>query len=147
MRFVMRDPDGSIASVHRDPVVGSVALPDDHPDVLAFMGHDTDAAQAAHNPGQAFAGLDADLVRVIEDLIDALIERNVLRITDLPGEAQQKLFDRKHFRSRMQAHSLQLFGAQFGGPMAGMGSEGVLSAGLAEPGAAPLRGSPGADQG
>ena len=69
----------------------------------------------ADDEGRSFAGLDANLVRVLEDLIDVLIERNVLRITDLPAEAQQKLFDRKHFRSRVQKKSLQLFGADFDG--------------------------------
>lgn len=104
MRHVLRDATGSIVSVHREPVPGSQALPESHPDVQAFL---IEGAE-----GQSFAGLDADLVRVLEDLIDVLIERNVLRITDLPGEAQQKLFNRKHFRSRVQAKSLRLFGAE-----------------------------------
>ncbi len=104
MRHVLRDSDGSIVSVHREPVPGSQALPESHPDVQAFLMEDAE--------GPSFAGLDANLVRVLEDLIDALIERNVLRITDLPGEAQQKLFNRKHFRSRVQAKSLRLFGSE-----------------------------------
>ncbi|HRH16868.1 MAG TPA: hypothetical protein PKV17_00720 [Aquabacterium sp.] len=104
MRHVLRDSDGSIVSVHREPVPGSQALSENHPDVQAFL------MEGAEGP--SFAGLDADLVRVLEDLIDALIERNVLRITDLPGEAQQKLFNRKHFRSRVQAKSLRLFGTE-----------------------------------
>lgn len=103
MIYAIRDEDGAITSVHRDPVPGGIPLEDGHPDVLAFVDGDEHA--------QAFAGLDADLVRVLEDLIDALINRNILRITDLPAEAQQKLFERKHFRSRAQAHSLNLFGA------------------------------------
>jgi hypothetical protein len=104
MRYVIRDETGAVSSVHREPVAGAMALEDGHPDVMAFVDGDDHA--------QAFAGLDADLVRVLEDLIDALINRNILRITDLPAEAQQKLFARKHFRSRAQAHSLNLFGAE-----------------------------------
>jgi hypothetical protein len=46
---------------------------------------------------------------VLEDLIDALIRRNVLNITDLPMEAQLKLFDRKHFREGMGNHALNLY--------------------------------------
>jgi hypothetical protein len=115
MRHVLRDTDGSILSVHREPVPGSQALPVSHPDVQAFL--------VAGEEARSFAGLDADLVRVLEDLIDVLIDRNVLRITDLPGEAQQKLFDRKHFRSRVQARSLRLFGAEQGD----LGQDGVVS--------------------
>ena len=102
MRYVIRDETGAIVSVHREAVAGAEPIDDGHPEAQAFLQGDED--------GQSFAGLDADLVRVLEDLIDALIDRNILRITDLPAEAQQKLFARKHFRSRAQAHSLNLFG-------------------------------------
>lgn len=102
MPYVTRDPHGLIDAVHRDPVAGSEALPSDHPEVLAFLGQD---GEHQHR----FASLDATLVRVIEDLVDVLIERNIIRITDLPVEAQQKLFERKHFRDRVKHNSLQLY--------------------------------------
>ena len=49
-------------------------------------------------------------MRVLEDLIDALITRHVLNITDLPAEAQVKLFARKSFRERSSRNALRLFG-------------------------------------
>lgn len=101
MRYALRDPQGAIVSLHREPVSGGEALPVQHPEVQAFLSGEGE---------QSFARLDADLVRVLEDLIDALIRRNVLRITDLPPEAQAKLFGRKHFREGVQAHSLSLYG-------------------------------------
>ncbi len=104
MRYVIRDEAGAIVSVHREPVPASLPVEDGNPEVMAFLDGENDT--------QSFAGLDADLVRVLEDLIDALIDRNVLRVTDLPTEAQQKLFARKHFRSRAQSRSLHLFGAE-----------------------------------
>lgn len=101
MHYVVRDPNGSVISLHREPVEGAELLPANHPDVQAFLGQ----------PGtRAFAEMDANLVRVLEDLIDALLKRNVLRITDLPIEAQVKLFERKHFRENMQGSALNLFG-------------------------------------
>ena len=101
MFYVLRDAAGQISSLHRDPVVGAQTLYADNPEVRVFMGLDEDQQQFAH--------MDAGLVRVLEDLIDALIRRNVLCITDLPMEAQLKLFDRKHFREGGQAHALDLF--------------------------------------
>lgn len=98
--YVLRDARGQITSLHREPVEGAQSLSPDHPDVLAFTGREAEQVQ--------FAQLDAGLVRVVEDLIDALIRRNVLCITDLPLEAQLKLFDRKHFREGLQGHALQL---------------------------------------
>ncbi len=103
MRHVLRDSSGKIVSLHLEQVEGSEPLPTSHPDVQAFLEADE---------AQTFAAMDAGLVRVLEDLIDVLIQRNILRVTDLPPEAQAKLFDRKHFREGMQAHSLRLFGDQ-----------------------------------
>lgn len=105
MPYVHRQRDGQIASLHRHPAPDhNEFLPDDHADVLAFVG--VSAPQR-----QEFERLDADFVRVIEDVIDTLIVKNVINITDLPGEAQAKLMARKSFRERITRHSLQLFGA------------------------------------
>jgi len=48
-----------------------------------------------------FSQLDAEFVRVLEDLIDALIKNGTLRMTDLPIQAQQKLNERKQQRARL----------------------------------------------
>jgi len=105
MPFIRRDDLGAIASLHRRDDGGAEFLPDDHPEVRAFLG----VAPAAPD-GEAFATLDADFVRVIEDVIDTLISKNVINITDLPIEAQTKLFSRKRFRERASGDALQLFG-------------------------------------
>lgn len=46
--------------------------------------------------------LDADFIRVLEDLIDALVANGTLRLTDLPAEALDKLNRRKQTRARMR---------------------------------------------
>lgn len=109
MPYALLSPDGLIVSLHREPVAGGQFMPPDHPRVQAFMGREEHL--------QSFASLDADLVRVLEDLVDVLITRNIIRITDLPAEAQQKLFDRKHFRERLGQHSLKLLGHGFDGSL------------------------------
>ncbi|RZL01457.1 MAG: hypothetical protein EOP36_11565 [Rubrivivax sp.] len=105
MPYVLRSPDGQIVSLHRDAEEVAEFLPPDDPQVLSFLSGGEGA------PAQQFASLDADLVRVLEDLIDALIQRNILMVTDLPVQAQQKLFNRKSFRSSMKNYSLRLFDA------------------------------------
>lgn len=125
MHYVVRDPKGSVISLHCEPVDGAELLPSNHPDVQAFMGL---------QGGRAFAEMDANLVRVLEDLIDALLRRNVLRITDLPLEAQVKLFERKHFRENMQGNALNLFAEE--SPELGAVTElgdGLENAGLMPP--------------
>lgn len=54
--------------------------------------------------GNDFSQLDADFVRVLEDLIDALIANGTLRMTDLPIQPQQKLTQRKQQRARLSDH-------------------------------------------
>jgi hypothetical protein len=104
MPFASRDPSGRIVSLHRDdPGSGAELLGDDHPEVQAFVGN-SDAEGSA-----GFNRLDADFVRVIEDVIDTLIVKNILNITDLPEQAQAKLFARKSFRERVSKSSLRLF--------------------------------------
>lgn len=102
MPYVRRGPDGSIDSMHRSDSGGMEFLPEGHSDLMAFIGHSATA------PGE-FGRLDADFVRVIEDVIDTLIVKNIINITDLPNEAQAKLFARKSFRERLTRNSLRLF--------------------------------------
>lgn len=103
MPFVRRAPDGQIESLHRQGEAGAEFLPDEHPDVQAFVGNSPSADDDFHR-------LDADFVRVIEDVIDTLIAKNVINVTELPEQAQAKLFARKSFRERVSRRSLKLFG-------------------------------------
>lgn len=48
------------------------------------------------------SNLDADFIRVLEDLIDVLLSNGTLRLTDLPPFAQEKLNQRKQARERMR---------------------------------------------
>ncbi len=115
MPYVRRDEQGRITSVH-----GSADspehefLPAGDPQLTAFVG----AREPAD--GSAFATLDAGFVRVIEDVIDALIVRNVINITDFPAEVQTKLLTRKGLRDRLGQQSLRLFGEGDGGSGSGV---------------------------
>jgi hypothetical protein len=100
MPYITRRSDGSIDALHRDaPHEGAEHVPADHPEVSAFLG----------GADSGFGRLDADFVRVIEDVIDTLILRNIINITDLPDRAQAKLFARKSFRERAGSNVLKLF--------------------------------------
>ena len=109
MPYVRRNLSGLIDSLHRQPQDGHEFLADDHPDVQAFVGN---ADGSAHGGNREFDRLDADFVRVLEDVIDTLIVKNVLNITDLPEQAQAKLLARKSFRERVSKSTLQLFQQQ-----------------------------------
>ena len=103
MPYVRRKADGTIVSLHVDRTLEATEYLDSrHADIENFLGRDK------ADPSD-FGRLDAEFVRVIEDVIDTLIVKNIINITDLPAEAQAKLFARKSFRERVSQSSLRLF--------------------------------------
>jgi hypothetical protein len=114
MPYAVRDHLGRITSLHRhDPGVGDLLAADD-PELAAFLGLDAPPGspprgELGDEPEGNFVRLDAEFIRVLEDVIDALVSRNVLTITDLPDIAQTKLFARRSFRERWPKDALSLF--------------------------------------
>ncbi len=101
MPFVCRDDKGQIAIVRRlaDEECSEFVADGDR-ELLAFVGAETSSGR--------FDRLDAEFVRVLEDVIDTLVTRNILNVTDLPDHAQAKLFARKNFREHASQSALQL---------------------------------------
>ncbi|CAB5688912.1 hypothetical protein [Comamonas aquatica] len=66
-----------------------------------------DADDGPRKGQQDFSALDDDFIRVLEDLIDALLSNGTLRLTDLPPQALEKLNRRKQVRERLR-NSLDL---------------------------------------
>lgn len=95
-----RDASGQITAVSQpglDPsdmqVGGWVLLPAADADVQAFL-------RALPDPlSNPLSQTDAGLARVLEDLIEVLIRREVIQFTDLPSPAQAKLLERRLTRS------------------------------------------------
>ena len=104
MPYVRRNAEGCIVALLAEPGPDALeSLPSTHIEVLAFLGLGSDAG--------AFGTLDADFVRVTEDLIYTLIEKGVLQFTDLPQEAQRKLQARQSFRGRRIEGALDILGS------------------------------------
>lgn len=62
---------------------------------------------------RALSESDLAMIRVVEDVVDLLIEQNLLRFTDLPAPAQEKLMQRRSLRQNM--NSLGLMGGEDSG--------------------------------
>lgn len=106
MSFVRRNSVGQIVAICRDaelPLAQGAsaweAVDPAAPDVVAFVH-----SLAAES--NALTASDLSLVRVLEDVIDLLIERGVFRFTDLPAPAQAKLMERRSRRAAMSQLSL-----------------------------------------
>ena len=103
MYHVIRNAEGAIETVSRQALPGSQALDDHDPELAQFLG----------KPENQLTDTDADFVRVLEDLIDTLIMKNVIRHTDLPSAALKKLALRKGLRQRLHG-SLNLLDGDHG---------------------------------
>ena len=102
MPYVRRDAQGALLSLHRQPEGGATEwLAEDDGRVRSFMGQ-PDAI--------GFAQLDADFIRVLEDLIAVLVQRRVINMTDLPAAARDKLAARRDHRQLTPLAELNLLG-------------------------------------
>lgn len=91
MPFVRRDPAGQVVAVSMEPIEGFSEVPAELPELLDFE------LQLASSRNELQES-DLDVVRVLDDLINVLIEKNAIRFTDLPAAAQQKLLKRRGLR-------------------------------------------------
>jgi hypothetical protein len=84
---------------------GPEEVPPNDPELGVFLQNTLiDAVAQRH-----WVESDLGLARVMEDLVDLLIEKNVFRFYDLPEAAQQKLIQRRGLR-REFAYVETLFG-------------------------------------
>ncbi|MCB6184073.1 hypothetical protein LIN78_11000 [Leeia sp. TBRC 13508] len=104
MPYVKRDDSGEVIAIFKQATPeANEFLPQHSPEIARFLGQNEDST--------LFTGLDNELVRVLEDLVDTLITKNLLRITDLPSEAQQKLLARKRLRNQLGNRLTGLLGS------------------------------------
>lgn len=102
MPFVRRDGAGAVVSVSEQETaeirewVGA-----DDPGLGAYVSQFV--GPAPEGVRQALEHTDLGLIRVIEDLIDTLLEKDVILFTDLPVAAQNRLLERRNLRESMNA--------------------------------------------
>lgn len=105
MLYIERNSDGTIAALHQAPNAKATeqkTLLDE--EILAFLGKDSDLDSWI----QLLTLSDISIIRIIEDLIDVLIKKNIIMLTDLPLEARAKLKERKRVRKKIESDSIMV---------------------------------------
>lgn len=98
MPFVSRDETGTVTALHEQATAAQAEfLAVDHPAVQAYLEQSRRIAAAK----DLLSSSDAETVRVIEDLIEVLVDRRLIMLTDLPVAAQQKIIDRRSTRQTL----------------------------------------------
>ena len=106
MPFIKRDPRGAVIAVYHQPLEeGLEEVAADHPDLMRFLRKTL--LDFAVN--RTWIESDLSMVRVVEDLVDMLIDRKVFLFMDLPEAVQRKFLERRGLRAEF-AYMDTLFG-------------------------------------
>ncbi|SNR89679.1 tryptophan synthase subunit beta [Pseudomonas segetis] len=101
MVYVQLDEKQRILRVEQEPFTSMTkTLPQDNPDVQAWL-----ASHALNNRLIDLQRSDLEMVRVLEDLVTVLVDRGVIRYTDLPEAARRKLHVRAEARATLDGLS------------------------------------------
>ncbi|HET6159249.1 MAG TPA: hypothetical protein VFE34_12965 [Dongiaceae bacterium] len=99
MPFVKRDAAGRIVALYRERSDEATEfLATSHPDIAEFA--DPEGGRAERG---TMLQSDLEMIRVYEDLIDVLISKRIVVLTDFPTAAQEKLVRRKRLRSSLSS--------------------------------------------
>ena len=97
MFYVQRDAQGALVRVEAIAFTESTeTLPADHHEIQAWYANEvveTSLAQLKQS--------DLEMIRVLDDLIQVLTSKGVIRITDLPPAAQAKFLERTQARAAL----------------------------------------------
>ena len=103
MFYAERDDKGNIVAIRKEPESDSDTVDVvSEEELMAFL--------STQENSDSYVSLltlsDTRVIRVLDDLIDVLTEKNIITLTDLPEEARQKIGSRKETREKL--HGCQL---------------------------------------
>jgi hypothetical protein len=97
MFYVQRDAQGQLVRVEAAAYAEATGtLPADHHEIQAWY-----ANEVMETSLKQLKQSDLEMIRVLDDLIQVLTSKGVIRVTDLPAAAQAKLMDRNQAREAL----------------------------------------------
>lgn len=98
MPYVVRDKNGCVVSVIATPGQSDESRLEAPESALRkLLSNDT----MTKDLQEVLIASDLSFVRVLEDLIGVLLDKEILMLTDLPEAAQEKILERKHIRRKI----------------------------------------------
>jgi len=99
MPFVHRDENGTVQAVYEEYLEGTEEVDHNDPDLREFIMRNI--PQVGSILEDEWVLSDLALARVLEDLIEILMDKKVIMFTDFPEGAQQKLRERRGLRKEL----------------------------------------------
>lgn len=98
MLYAKRNADGRIIGLSDTFSEEADVVDINHPEVKDFLSiHNDD-----FKPNNYLDESDLAVARILDDLVDLLVKKNIIMFTELPDQAQRKLLSRRVVRSLIQ---------------------------------------------
>ena len=99
--YIKRDKDGSIFATSQELTDGiNEFIADDAQELQAYL-NSLKSSQVS-----SLEQTDLAMARVLEDVVNLLVDQGTIRFTDLPEAAQTKLLSRRELRGQHQGMNL-----------------------------------------
>ncbi len=102
MPYILRDREGKIYRASARALHGGEMVPYNHPELVEFVKNKGQDPQKIDESLTELRRTDADMSRAVEDVIMALLKKNVLKMTDLPKPVQERMALRVKLRVMIQ---------------------------------------------
>lgn len=100
--YVKRNTAGNIIAISAEPADGYEEVKDpESPELISFLDQLDEGVAEARGEVERLRASDAELARVLEDIISLLTDKGVIQFTELPRAAQEKLLQRKSLRQNI----------------------------------------------
>ena len=95
MPYVKRSDTGEIIAISQQPADGfEEQVSPDSLELSTFL-------QTMGHADSQLSATDQDFVRVLEDVVELLIDKGIILFTELPDSAQEKMLYRQRLRSKI----------------------------------------------
>lgn len=102
MPYVTRDSEGRIIRVSMRAVPSAEVVPHGHPELSDFLLKHGQDPKMIEDSLAELRRTDAEMSRAVEDVVMALLKKNVLKMSDLPRPVQDRMSLRAKLRVIIQ---------------------------------------------
>lgn len=102
MPYVLRDENRNITKVSSIAIPGGEGMAADNPELLKFLSDRGIDPSMVEHAIRELRRTDNEMSRAIEDVITALLKKNLLKMTDLPKAVQDRIALRISLRMQIQ---------------------------------------------
>jgi hypothetical protein len=113
MPYIQRNEQHRIVALTAAAEPGAEFLPVDDPEVIDFLvALPENAADNGKNTDLLLS--DLKLIRVIEDVINLLVSKNLIMFSELPSAVQEKILKQRGYRDRFFGSGADIIGTEEG---------------------------------